>query len=80
MQGVSGSNPLGSIEKPQAWPGFFNALAHAVQGVRSTQMHPDTPVWRTIWRMMVEAQNGLMHWVLAPLGARLAHGTPTEVV
>jgi hypothetical protein len=55
-------------------------LAHAVQGVRSTQMHPDTPVWRTIWRMMVEAQNGLMHWVLAPLGARLAHGTPTEVV
>ena len=28
MQGVSGSNPLGSIPTPQARPGFFNALAH----------------------------------------------------
>jgi hypothetical protein len=28
MQGVSGSNPLGSILKAQAWPGFFNALVH----------------------------------------------------
>ena len=26
MQGVSGSNPLGSIEKTQAWPGFFIVL------------------------------------------------------
>jgi hypothetical protein len=24
MQGVSGSNPLGSIHRTQAWPGFFN--------------------------------------------------------
>ena len=27
MQGVSGSNPLGSIPTPQARHGFFNALA-----------------------------------------------------
>jgi hypothetical protein len=32
MQGVSGSNPLGSIERTQAWPGFFNALVHPRQG------------------------------------------------
>ena len=27
MQGVSGSNPLGSIQESQVIPGFFNALS-----------------------------------------------------
>ena len=66
MQGVSGSSPLGSIVKTQAWLGFFLCLAHAVQMVRGTQMHPDTPVWRTIWRKTCGSHDAGHAWVLAP--------------
>ncbi len=36
MQGVSGSNPLGSIKRSQARPGFFNVWHTATTGVTGT--------------------------------------------
>jgi hypothetical protein len=83
MQGVSGSNPLGSIERTQAWPGFFNVLVHPRQGVRCTLGHPVTPIWCTIWCMLAPAQNRSTTGLRAPphpLGARLGYGNPSAVV